>query len=292
VDGVPVVDPRNPNTSQSNNNVWSLVHVPGGEFMDTRDVPRGAVAEVTYQSSVLGRFRRMHVYTPPGYENSSETFPVFYLLHGASDSDDSWSTVGRAGFILDNLIAEGKAKPMIMVMPAGHTSSGSGVRMGQGDDFLREFMADILPAVQKRYRVRADRANRALAGLSMGGAQTLNIAIPHLDQFAYLGVFSSGIFGMNRRGEEGSSGPGWEERNKEALAGSKDGLELLWMATGKEDFLLETSRSSVELLKKHGFNVTYRETDGGHTWIVWREYLREFAPLLFQSGAASVGGGR
>ena len=121
MDGVSVIDPRNPSTSESNSNTWSLVYVPGSDFMDTKDVPHGAVAEVTYYSKSLQRFRRMHVYTPPGYESGEGKYPVFYLLHGAFDCDDSWTSVGRAGFILDNLIAAGKAKPMVVVMPAGHT---------------------------------------------------------------------------------------------------------------------------------------------------------------------------
>lgn len=119
VDGVAVLDPRNPRVSESNENAWSLVHVPGADWMDTRDVPRGAVAQVTYWSGTLKKFRRLHVYTPPGYETGAEKYPVFYLLHGAFDSDHSWSSVGRAGFILDNLLAAGKAKPMIAVMPHG-----------------------------------------------------------------------------------------------------------------------------------------------------------------------------
>ena len=121
LDGVTVVDPRNPKTSESNENTWSLVQVPGADWMDTKDVPHGAVSEVTYWSSTLKRFRRLHVYTPPGYESGAGKYPIFYLLHGAFDSDDSWSSVGRAGFILDNLIAAGKAKPMVVVMPHGHT---------------------------------------------------------------------------------------------------------------------------------------------------------------------------
>src|SRR5262245_32667497 len=121
VDGVSVIDPRNPATSESNNNTWSLVNVPGAEFMATQDVPHGAISAVTYYSTALKRFRRLHVYTPPGYESGKGRFPVFYLLHGAGDSDESWSSIGRAGFILDNLIAAKKAKPMIIVMPAGHT---------------------------------------------------------------------------------------------------------------------------------------------------------------------------
>jgi enterochelin esterase-like enzyme len=284
VDGLNVVDPRNPRTSESNENVWSLVHVPGAEWVDTLDVPRGAVSQVTYWSSTLQRFRRLHVYTPPGYESGDARYPIFYLLHGAFDSDHSWSSVGRAGFILDNLIAAGKAKPMIVVMPHGHTGPFRfGVPMtGQ---FEPEFVADIMPQMEQRYRVRPGRSNRALAGLSMGGAHTLNIGIPHLDQFGYLGVFSSGIFGIaGGPGGGPAQGPGFEERHQKTLedAGLKEGLKLFWFATGKDDFLVETSRATIALFKKHGFDVVYRETDGGHTWDKWREYLHEFAPQLFQ----------
>jgi enterochelin esterase family protein len=286
VDGVAVIDPRNPGTSESNNNTWSLVAVPGAEFMDTRQVPHGAVSEVTYYSTSLKRFRRMHVYTPPGYESGEGRFPVFYLLHGASDSDDSWTTVGRAGFILDNLIAAKNAKPMLMVMPAGHTGAfrPRGERPAV-DEFTNEFLKDIAPHIEKHYRVHTDRQNRALAGLSMGGGQTLNIGIPNLEKFGYLGVFSSGIFGITgNRGGQQAQGPSFEERHRDFLDNEKlkDGLKLFWFATGKDDFLLETSRATVEMLKKHKFEVTYKETEGAHTWIVWREYLNEFAPQLFQ----------
>jgi enterochelin esterase-like enzyme len=283
VDGVAVVDPRNPLTSESNANTWSLAHVPGADFMDVKDVPHGAVASVTYHSKTLGRFRRMHVYTPPGYEKGSERYPVFYLLHGASDSDASWSTVGRAGVILDNLIAEGKARPMIVVMPAGHTGP---FRFGGrfNDEFEREFSADIQPFVEARYRVREGRENRAIAGLSMGGAQTLNIAIPRLGDFAHIGVFSSGVFGIRGGFGGNNQGPTFEERHAKILddAKLKEGLKLFWFATGKDDFLLDTSRGTVEMFKKHGFDVVYNETEGAHTWMVWREYLRDFASQLFR----------
>lgn len=285
VDGVPVIDPRNPAASESNNNSWSLVYVPGAAFMDTADVPHGAVAEVTYYSTVLKRFRRMHVYTPPGYELRGGRYPVFYLLHGAGDSDNSWSTVGRAGFILDNLIAAKKAKPMIVVMPAGHTSRAPRVPGSTlADDFPQEFLKDILPYIEKHYRVLADRAHRAIAGLSMGGAHTLNIAIPNLSLFGYVGVYSSGIFGIvPRPNMPPQQGPSWEERNKAALedAKARQGLKLFWFATGSEDFLVETSRATVALFRKYGFPVEYKETGGAHTWIVWRNYLHEFAPKLF-----------
>jgi len=294
VDGVSVIDPRNPATSESNANTWSLVYVPGADFLDTKDVPHGAVAEVTYYSKTLQRFRRMHIYTPPGYELGEGKYPVFYLLHGASDCDDSWSSVGRAGFILDNLIAAGKAKPMVVVMPAGHTSASmfrppsSGASRPPRDEFIPDFLNDIMPCVEKNYRVYTDRAHRAIAGLSMGGGHTLNIGLPNLDKFAYLGVFSSGIFGITGSGRGGAAkapvGPSWEEQHKDVLdnAELKKGLKLVWFATGKDDFLIGTSRASVEMLKKHGFDVVFKETDGAHTWLNWRDYLNEFAPQLFQ----------
>lgn len=304
IDGVAVIDPRNPSVSESNNNVWSLVYVPGAPFMDTRDVPHGAVAEVTYYSKVLNRFRRLHVYTPPGYETNTERYPIFYLLHGAGDSDDSWSTVGRAGFILDNLIADKKAKPMIVVMPAGHTSrttagrgapGAAGRGPGFNDEFVQEFVNDIMPFVEARYRVRATRQNRAIAGLSMGGAHTLNIAIPNLEKFAYIGVYSSGLIGRFPTPGRGgaapaaptapaSSGPTWEELNKAKLEDPalKKGLRLFWFATGVDDFLIGTTRQTVDLIKKFGFQPVLKETPGAHTWIVWRNYLNEFAPMLFQ----------
>lgn len=307
VDGATVLDHRNTSLSESNNNVWSLVYVPGAEFMDTRDVPHGSVASVPYYSKTLKRFRRLHVYTPPGYETSSQKYPIFYLLHGAGDCDHSWTSVGRAGFILDNLIAEGKAKPMVVVMPAGHTNTprppGAPAMPGAGrpmfaDDFIQDFTDDIMPFVESRYRVQADRAHRAIAGLSMGGAHTLYIGIPNLEKFAYIGVYSSGLLGvipMNRPPGAGpapaappaaapAAGPTWEVQQAAKLDNPqlKKGLKLFWFATGEKDFLVENSRATVEFFKKHGFTPVYRETDGAHTWIKWRDYLAEFAPQLFR----------
>lgn len=284
IDGVSVIDPRNPSTSESNENSWSLFYLPGADFMDTRQVPHGAVAEVVYYSNSLGRFRRIHVYTPPGYESGEGRFPVFYLLHGAFDCDDSWSTVGRAGFILDNLIAAKKAKPMVVVMPDGHTGPFHFGMQLPMDEFLNDFRNDLQPYVEKTYRVLADREHRAIAGLSMGGAHTLSIAIPHLDEFAYIGVFSSGIFGMGGGPGGPAQGPSFEAQNGEILdnAALKKGLRLIWFATGKQDFLIQTSRATVEMFRKHGFDVVFKESEGAHTWMNWRDYLDEFAPQLFQ----------
>jgi len=276
VDGVTVADSKNTATSESNATVWSVVHVPGSDFMDTTNVPHGAVARVYYPSSTLKRTRRMHVYTPPGYETSTEYYPVFYLLHGAGDCDDSWTSVGRANFILDNLIASKKAKPMIVVMPAGHTSL-SGSKGGLGArDFERDFQNDIVPYVEKHYRTLNDRPSHAIAGLSMGGAQTLTIAIARPKDFAYVGVYSSGLlFGK---------GPDTDKAIKAGIADAevRKGLKLLWFATGSEDFLLRQTRDTVALFKNSGNDPVFRETSGGHTWINWRLYLNEFAPQLFR----------
>jgi enterochelin esterase family protein len=286
VDGVAVIDPRNPATSESNNNVWSLVYVPGSDFMDTREVPHGAVAAVTYYSKALGRFRRMHVYTPPGYELGKGNYPIFYLLHGAGDCDEAWTSVGRAGFILDNLIAAKKAKPMVVVMPAGHTGA-VGMRASRPavDEFAQDFVTVVMPYIKGHYRVYSDRKHCAMAGLSMGGGQTLNIGITHLEEFAYLGVFSSGVFGITGAGPaRQQQGPSFEEQHKQMLEHTKlkKGLKLFWFATGKDDRLITTSQATVEMLRKHGFEVVFKETEGAHTWINWRNYLVEFAPQLFQ----------
>jgi enterochelin esterase family protein len=278
VDGVATGDPSNPSTSESNGNAWSLFHVPGAAFMDTQRVAHGSVGEVHYYSTALGRTRRMHVYTPPGYERSRETYPVLYLLHGAFDGDDSWSTVGRAGFILDNSIASGTARPMIVVMPDGHTTRfAPGGRGLDTADFVREFTSDIKPYVEATYRVRMGHAATAIAGLSMGGAQTLDIAFGDLASYGYVGVLSSGVFGI-------AESTAWEETHRATLdnAALKRGLALVWFSTGEEDFLLDTTRATVAMLEKHDFDVVYEESSGGHTWINWREYLAKLAPQLFR----------
>jgi enterochelin esterase family protein len=298
VDRVATIDSRNPSTSESNANTWSLIYVPGSEISDTRNVPHGAVASVTYYSTALGRFRRMHVYTPPGYELSQQKYPVFYLLHGASDCDDSWTSVGRAGFIVDNLIADKKAKPMIIVMPAGHTSAST---FGGGraaaptpgaapatpaapprDEFYEDFSKDIIPYIESHYRVLTDRPNRAIAGLSMGGSQTMNAAFLNLAKFAYIGVFSSGASLGGGRG--GSGAPDWETVHKADLTNPalKKGTKLIWLSTGVEDSLISNTKSTVEMLKKNGFSPVFKESPGAHTWINWRNYLNEFAPQLFR----------
>jgi len=323
VDGVTVIDPASPFTSESNTRTWSMVTVPGAENLDTRNVPHGAVAAITYYSTALKGYRRMHIYTPPGYEVNTTKYPVFYLLHGAGDSDDSWTSVGRAGFILDNLIADKKAKPMVVVMPAGHTFRGQAAGRNATQEFVSDFNSDVVPYVAKNYRVLTDRANTAIAGLSMGGSQTLQVAIPQLEKFGYIGVYSSGLLGAfpgmtgpGGRGAAPAAAPGaapaappaaasptpappaaqrapsaeeWEQTNAAKLddANLKKGLRLFWFATGKDDGLITTTKATVALFEKHGFKPIFKESPGAHTWLNWRAYLTEFAPLLFQSGEAS-----
>ncbi len=309
VDGVATVDPRNAAISESNTSVSSLVLVPGSDVFDTKDVPHGAVALITYKSTALGLFRRMHVYTPPGYENGVAKYPVFYLLHGAGDNDNAWSTVGRAGFILDNLIATKKARPMVVVMPAGHTPRAAGSPVGRSatEDFVNDFVKDVMPYVETHYRVLTDRAHTAIAGLSMGGSQTLAVAVPRLERFGYVGVYSSGLIGafpeLAGRGGRGAvpaaaagapprpAGPpamtaaDWEKQYASRLDNPalKKGLRLLYFATGKDDFLVSTTEATVAFFKKHGFTPVYNSSAGGHTWINWRDYLVDFAPQLFRT---------
>jgi enterochelin esterase family protein len=283
--------------------------------MDTKDVPRGAVAAVTYYSTALKKFRRMHVYTPPGYDLGKGLYPIFHLLHGAGDCDEAWTSVGRAGFILDNLIAAKKVKPMVVVMPAGHTTASMGGGRGAApaaggapvqppvlDEFAQDFLTDIMPYAETHYRVLADRADRAIAGLSMGGSQTLNIAFLHLDKFAYIGVFSSGASlggGRGRGAAPGApagaaapvaapaapAGPSPFETSHMAdldNAALKKGTKLIWLSTGHDDGLMSSTLATVDLLKKHGFTPVFKESPGAHTWINWRNYLNEFASQLFQ----------
>jgi len=277
VDGVSATDPRNPLTSQSLTQSRSMYEVPGAAFMEYRPgVPHGAVATIYYDSVATGGLRRMHVYTPPGYGSGTSRLPVLYLLHGGGDSDDSWSTVGRAGAILDNLIAAGKSRPMIVVMPAGHVSNEfrltPGFRMGH-DAFNDDLVKVVLPYVDAHYRTLSDRDHRAIAGLSMGGGQTLTIALTDSADFAYVGVFSSGWFPNSLKEEEDTDLAQYRTSGKP--------FRLFWVDAGKYDIALQNSHATVALLNKAGIKTEDRESGGFHAWNNWRDYLNLFAPLLF-----------
>jgi enterochelin esterase-like enzyme len=211
---------------------------------------------------------------------------VFYLLHGAFDGDDSWSTVGRAGFIVDNLIAGGDAKPMIVVMPDGHTARFGGTGGGLNTaDFVREFTADIKPYVESTYRIRKGRASTAIAGLSMGGAQTLDIAFGDLASYGYVGVFSSGVFSI-------ANDASWESAHGAQLddAAAKRGLGLVWFSTGKDDFLLDTTKATVAMLKKSTSSTRSRRaaTPGSTGASTSRSSRRSFSSSVSTRAAASA----
>jgi len=296
VDGVPTVDPRNPAISESNSYVSSLLTVAGAAFEDDRnDVAHGVVATVFYDSAPLGHQRRMHIYTPPGYEAGKQRYPVFYLLHGSSDSDASWASVGRANFIIDNLIASKAAVPMIVVMPAGHTAgdyddapAAAGAPRPAG--FTEDFLGAVMPYVEKHYRVLTDRKHTAIAGLSMGGGQTINIAVTNLARFGYVGVWSAGVFdishlpGVKPQWPPVSVAPEWIAAHEAGLNDDRDkrGLKLLWFAAGSDDSLLPIARATAQMFKEHGFSPVFVQSAGGHSWTNWRDYLNEFTPKLFK----------
>lgn len=277
VDGTTTVDARNVLTSPNQTQVQSLLVVPG-DFSETRDVPHGAVATVRYVATALKNARRdMIVYTPPGYEKGTASYPVLYLIHGGGDTAISWSTVGRANDILDNLIAEKKALPMIVVMPSGWTPSGGQVMTSDAtkDPFNDEMIRDIIPFIQANYRTKATPEGRALSGLSMGGIQTLNTGLHNLGTFRYVAVMSSGWTTEADRDffykSEGAKIPTY---NKE--------LKLFWWGWGETDIARANGLAVIDAFRKQGVKIETMETPGGHEWTNWRIYLHEVAPKLFR----------
>ncbi|MBP1670274.1 MAG: esterase, partial [Bacteroidetes bacterium] len=294
IDGVRVLDPNNPQVKRDGSRNESMLLIPGMEsdLYLVKDVPHGSLTKLWYESPSLKLNRRMYVYTPAGYENNADKYPVFYLLHGGGGDEDAWTTLGRTCQIMDNLIAQGKAKPMIVVMPNGNPGQAAapgeapvvtGNReasepfdMGRGL-FEESLVKDIIPYIESHYRVLADKDNRALAGLSMGGMQTLNTTGKYPGMFGYIGVMSMGLPDLKQMGLE----PDPEQDAKfEAVRNS--GYKLYWVACGKEDFLYKSVIDLRAKLDQHNFNYTYRESTGGHTWANWRIYLSEFAPMLFK----------
>lgn len=277
VDGVTTADPRNVVTSPNQTQVQSLLVVPG-DFSETRDVPHGSVSQVHYVAAALGNARReMYVYTPPGYEKDAAKYPVLYLIHGGGDTAISWSTVGRAGDILDNLIAEKKAKPMIIVMPSGWTPTGGQVMTSDAtkDPFNSEMLKDIIPFVESHFRTLTTPEGRALSGLSMGGIQTLNTGLHNLGTFSYVAVMSSGWTTEDDRQFFYKS-----EAAKIPAYNSK--LRLFWWGWGQTDIARANGLAVINEFKNRGVKIETMETPGGHEWANWRIYLHEVAPKLFR----------
>lgn len=275
VDGVQMIDPGNPAIKPMREPRTSILHIPGQppQMHDFQDVPHGVVHSHSYFSKSLNRLRELVVYTPPSYVRSAdERFPTLYLQHGSGDNQATWVVHGKAHWILDNLIAQGKARPMVVVMMDGHAGdrSATGPQANTGA-FERDLLQDVMPFVEANYRVKPDAANRCIAGLSMGGGQSLTVGLNHLDRFGWVAGFSSSA----------PSQDAIAELLKDPTAANAK-LKLLWIACGKDDFLLKRNEEFIALLKEKGIEHQWRLTEGNHSWPVWRIYLAELAPKLFQ----------
>ena len=281
VNGVKVPNTFGTTYSEERFGTNSTFEVPGpeGAFQAWQaEVPHGVVSEIEYWSEAIGAKRRAHVYTPPGYMKDGKSYPVLYLVHGAGDSDDSWISVGRAHNILDNLIAAGKAEPMIVVMPAGHTPARPGADILDNTDFGDDLTGSLIPYVDGNFRTLADADHRAMAGLSMGGSHTIRYGLTRPDLFHSLGVFSMGL-GLGGNMDQVRQ---YESANDAALRRAAGELDLLYYAMGTDDFLYGTVAPTRAMFEKYGIAHHYNETGGGHTWINWRRYLADFAPRLFR----------
>ena len=319
VDGVKALDPSNGETQRDGSRYDNLLMISGpeSECWDFKDVPHGTVQAVWYPSPTLKMDqRRMMVYTPPGYETSNQKYPVLYLLHGGGGDEDAWLTMGRANIIIDNLIAAGKARPMIVVMPNGNATQsvsqgygygptparqqvtapapppvqaqqqaqgaaggagragGAGGRGGQPQvyegSYPQSLVKDVIPFVEKRYRVMATKDDRAIAGLSMGGGHTVMATNNNPGEFAYIGVFSAG-------------GRTTDETFQTQLEAVKaGGVKFYWLGAGTTDMAHDGTVALSDLVKKDGFNTSYREIPGRHYWFLWRDFLAHFAQVMFQ----------
>ena len=291
IDGVRINDPLNVYQIRDVSNVFNYFITNGepAEYYKTKVVPHGSMNKQWYPSSLNNAERRLTVYTPPGYESSKEKYPVLYLLHGMGGDEDAWPTLGRVSQIMDNLIAAGKAKPMIVVMPNGHTSNsatpGSSEKgeypiqfatpdVGSGD--MESSFQDIIKFIEKNYRVKKDKKNRAIAGLSMGGSHTLFISSLYPNTFDYVGLFSA-AYRINDKVKREV----YDNFDQNLLKQKENGYKLYWIGLGKTDFLYQTGADFRKKLDGIGMKYTYRESEGGHTWSNWRNYLIEFSSMLF-----------
>lgn len=280
IDGIAVADPAS-ETFYGMGRKASGIEVPfkGDGYYAVKDVPHGEIRKVRYFSNVLRQWRQFYLYTPPGYDTqANDKFPVLYILHGGGEDERGWAAQGKTDLILDNLIAEKKAKPMLVVMPDGNMPS-SGFNENSLKMFERELKESLIPFVEKNYRVLTDSNSRALAGLSMGGLQTLYAGIQNTDLFAYLGVFSSGWF-KDRQNEISDGQYEFMKNNAEKI---NSNLKAFWISMGgKEDIAFENCKAMLAKFDDMNIKYAYREYPGGHTWPVWRNDLFTFAPLLFK----------
>lgn len=292
VDGLTISDPGNVYKIRDVASVFDIFIISSGkgDLYCTKDVPHGTVTRRWYDSPGLKMTRRITIYTPPGYENSAEKYPVLYLLHGAGGDEEAWMALGRLSQIMDNLIAQGKAKPMIVVMPNGNVTQ----KAAPGEDtrgfYKPQFMEpgtmngeyetafpDIISFVESNYRIKADKADRAIAGLSMGGFHSLHISRYYPNTFDYVGLFSAAILPMQQ-----VSSKVYENIDETLKVQKENGYKLYWIGMGKTDFLYQSGVEYRAKLDKMGMPYKYVESEGGHIWRNWRDYLIVFVPQLFQ----------
>ena len=309
VDGVKALDPGNGETERDGSRIDNLLMISGPEsdLWDFKDVPHGTIHTVWYPSPTLKQDRRrMYIYTPPGYEANQTRYPVLYLLHGGGGDEDAWVTMGRANVILDNLLAAGKAKPMIVVMPNGNATQTVSQGYAYGPtpapqsvtapappplqaaagggrgavaprppqpypgSYPESLVKDVIPFVEKTYRAIANKDNRAIAGLSMGGGHTLMATNNNPGVFGYIGVFSSGPRTVD------------EAYEKQLDAVKAGGVKFYWTGAGTTDMAREGTMNLHSLLEKHGFKTSYKEIPGSHYWFLWRDFLGDFGSILFR----------
>jgi enterochelin esterase-like enzyme len=282
VDGIVTLDIWNSHVKRGRDQMANMVEVPGKQpmYFSEQNVPHGTVQILFYNSKVTGTTRSMYVYTPPGYDPASNIkYPVLYLLHGGGDTEYGWYEVGKANRIADNLRATGKIKPMFIVMPLGHASfpgatPGPGMRQQGPNAFEQDFLTEIMPLVENTFNVSTDRKDRAIAGLSMGGGQTISIGLSNMDKFAY-------ILPLSAAARNADQNPVLQKNLSDPSQVNKD-LKLLWIACGTEDGLFASAKSFSDFLDEKGIIHTFFQTSGGHSWPVWRLCVNEFLPLLFK----------
>jgi len=285
IDDVPVADPAS-QSFYGTGKMASAIDTPekGADFYTVKDVPHGALSSKYYFSKVTNNWRRLFVYTPPGYAvNAGEKYPVVYIQHGGGEDETGWANQGKTDIILDNLIAEGKAKPMIVVIANGNVRAGGGGYSSEGmAAFKKEMTQNIVPFIDQNFQTLTDAKNRAICGLSMGGGQSFYVGFESLDVFGSVGIFSSGIFGGIR-----TTGSGFDAEKEIPGLLSKSAefnkkLDLFYISCGEQDMRIEHTKKAVETMKKNGLEVEFNSFPGDHEWQVWRKSLHDFASRVFK----------
>lgn len=291
IDGVSVADPAS-ESYFGTGRMSSAVEIPepGVDFYTVKDVPHGDLRSKRYFSKVTDSWRRLFVYTPPGYDqDTGRKYPVLYIQHGGGEDETGWATQGRTDVILDNLIAAGKARPMLVVIANGNVPAAGGARGGYSAagmaGFANELLNNILPFIESHYRVMTNAEDRALSGLSMGGGQTFYVGLANKDKFASIGVFSTGLFGGIARGPTGGGAFNAEEQVPGLLTNAQsfnDALRVFYISVGEQDPRIEPTKKAVADFKSHGLKVDFASFPGGHEWQVWRKSLHDFAQRIFK----------